>query len=759
MATLLYPAYPPPMDDRKIHSTWVKCFNIDGRLYGLDVSETGGIVTITSGAFISNGCVSVLSDSMTLSIADAPDEPIYIYGYFGYGETDNSGIIDFSKSILEGYAPIARKCDGNWISTEAINYEELRDMIELHDSDLNVHITSDQRDGFEAATEPHIGNVFATQSDNIYGPITTKGELAIAAYSMIGGLPIDAQLPYDNTSTILNDNFTTNYAPFLPQGVNDYANIANTTAKKAKDGYMEYPIGNILISSASNSGFSYGRCEAEISDLYDGIRSTKLRKFKIVKGAKSAHLIWRDESGTVFNTESNYIYSSIKIPEDDNIIYIEASVNDGTTTNTIRKEYIDLQPSEWNILPVNIFGLNKNTIKYYKVEIQYAYNEESSYFYIDDISASSYVETNDLTDIGDAIVAVRASSLAFYDTYYEPPKIDISIDGGSNYLTDILQNEVNLTTSLPAPAGNYKLRLRINLFNNGGNFNTTKISWPEERKNHMMSADIQSDIGIVVGGVHQSTHLESLLYRKSSDAMVSAPSNINVSIEGAGTAMTNRIMDINGGRTGSLVLTTHYGLNWANNSAISRQNLPERKYEHGCAADDNFRMMVWQGKFISDYNSAHEFLSMSDSWLTLSNSPHTGQSVGKIIGNSLYAARGTTTGSTGLLYNRNSKTWATLSLNHYKYYSTCAALKSNVIIYESQSGSDENQVYFDIDSQTEKNIQCPVTGPGTSDTAVYYDDSISFGPWESSGTYFTTHYIYTPYRSPRLGGFAVKYTV
>ena len=758
MAATIYPAYAVPLNDIKVNALWDKCFNLNARISGFGLVEIGDYLIVDEGVCISNGII-VHADVQQINITDNLVEPYYFYCNFGFHETLNLPVFGVSRTLLDGYASLAKKEYGTWVSTEASTYNDLKTYVTDHTSNADLHITADEYEALDGADNPSESNLFAKQSDTIsYIPVSNN-ELTLLPISLVAGYGVESFTP-DTDGTMMYDIFTSNTSSFIPYGVRELIDPDKIYAKQAKDGYMDDIFGNIIANASSSDYINGGRCTIEQQNVFTGLKTQYTHKVQITAGHGPAFVTWTWPDGLDIDAQSDYIYINIYIPSDENLEYIEISAYDGASYASSKTRYSEFTIDSFNAITLNVEDLTKSSIDYLNLSFKYTDEESSGYYYIDSPATAAFIETTNLTDITQQITAARVSPIVVVSDNASDPKIDLSIDGGSNYLTDLQFDSYVDLSSLPAVAGNYQLRLRFNLFNSGGDFTQIKTPWTDQRKDYMMVSDSQADISVIYGGMWITTQrTDSLIYKRATDTITTGLSNINISVKSSKAVKLGNGVNISGGISSATPSTANYILNWSNNSTISRAALSVRSYDHGATSSGDGRVINFQGIGYASDPAVYEFIEPADSWSTLPNSPNTGQTCGSIIDGYLYAASGSTTGSTGTKFNRQLESWSAMGLNNFVYYSTCAALNSKAIIYESDKDSVERQTYFDYDNQTEYTISAPLTGYGNAATAVYNDDAVSFGPYEKNNTYYTTHSLYVPYKSPRLSGFAVKYII
>lgn len=757
MAIQVHPSYPYPQHDVKINELWSNCFNVNGLLWGMSVSQYSGSAIINEGAFISNGVV-VHTGPTSTTVDATMTEPFYLYGHFGFADSLNLPVIGISRTLESGYAPIAIKQDGTWSNLDPVTIKNLKDLPAAHKIDTNSHITSDEYAALVAANDPSLDNLFAKESDTTSLLPVMSDEMKLLPYSLVAGYAIDDMVSSDSTDKTIYESVTSNSVEFLDIGLRELFDIGSMSVKRSDDGYMDNLFSSIVVNADSSNNLHLSRCSVEQQSEVAGLRGQYSHKMAISNACGPARMTWAWTSGLDITSDSDLIYTNIRIPDTTDLTYIELSISDGTSKETLRKELYQLSSTDPNAFALDVSQLDQSSVIYIDLKFQYTNGISSDYFYIDSFAKASTISTLPLTDTTSPITAARISTLIGTGEFIEQPIVDVSIDDGTNYLNNIILDDYNGLGSLPLPSGNYKLKLRFNMMNTGGDFSRTMISWPDQRRGQAMLSDSQADISVLVGGDCNLVAANStVVFSRPADAIHYGRVNSELGLSFSAHANIGKYFSLIGGRVSNVAQKTNYLMDWATDTISSRQDLVVNASHGGLASCGDNRLLHFMGKDNRGLSTLFEFNIASDAFTSLTSSPASGQTSGRVIGNGLYAASGDSTAATGIKYSKQTESWTALGLNQFTYYSTCARLKSRAIMYESELGSVKNNGLFDHDTQTEKSIQAPLTGAGNSGSAVYYDDAVSFGPYEKDGTYHTAHSMYVPYKSPRLSGFAVKY--
>jgi len=768
MAYTVKPAYGPPVNSVKVRDLWERTVGLNGRLSGLAVTDNEFIATIGDGSFISNGCVINVRDAI-VDLADAGLQPINIYGY--YDESNGDGKVVVSRTPKTGWALLATKWEDSWSSAQSVATIGLRPVAVQHIvTDTHLHITEDQKNALSVESNPSAINPFLTEADAAIGSFIVPSGLAIGVNS-VGG---------NSSSSLMVNSPAGN---IVIEGVAGYKTGGSFGGARGLVDRMMYIIeanGRWFPDTFSRTSIDTAAREAYVSNLgieeiaSAGPNTDEYVRATILNEGFSATMVWGGFSSGAGESQIGIKIPMIFIRADSGVSSVELECPGALTVEkTVIK---NPAPGKW--IPIVSKISPDDSVDVNGVLITIKGGEGA----VIDVSGVSCVPLITIKKEFDSVVdlpsAISVSPMGMVDNPDECLNIHIEPLNRSDYINPAFTNKAPDSIS----SNEEYIKASLVMAGNGGLFSKAATEWDSNRRDYCISDSKDTGLSYLIGGNDGGGALSSIMaYSPNSDSVITIDADSSINPNKSGLAVFESDMIITGGDYGGATDDV-YSLCVASNSISVKTSLLESRKNHGSVAIGENKALIWMG---DETDMSHEYNLATDSWKVMPDvMPGAGPSSGSFYGGvrsinrqaysevdiaagddnvsdnvnaCILVGAGEAPGSTGGKVDLVTNSYSNLGLDNLVSGSNIGITGFGVALFQSEESGDARLGCLDMISLTERSIDMPTSGKGGCGNSMHRDESMSLGPWESFGEFFTEHNIFSYCTPFWLSGAVIKW--
>lgn len=772
MAYQVYPNYAPPVDSTKIRQMWDRGIGVFGRLSGFQVEEDplAGTLVMSKGSFISNSCV-VNVDEMDLNIGGIITQPIFVYGW--YDPKISTASVAVSDSPMKEWALIAYKWGDEWQVPDDRTTYSLWVNSGVHiDSDSSteegqIHITPEEKAAILAEPDAGPNNPFLTLSDTTVGMIYSDSDLSVAVMGVgakgESGIAID-YFDQNMMSDCSSSRFASGGATGSGGGYEGAISCVEADGRWFEDTFreelstwgayhnlsdLEESVPSPISDGSRLLSIGEGGVEAVVSTGLleewpgESVLGSKVATFMIFLEGEAEYIkLGTHQSG------GDSVYSEVKAPESGR--WISMSVNiDPETSKTLVGIYAAIKGCTGCTFRVS--PVYRSPVVSFVTRLR-GPSENSKSFRVSPLTSS-------------------------IDDRY-PFRYYIESDGRDPFEVAPYFNHSPIESS----AYDEYYRVKVVMRSAGGLVVENGTEWPDNRIDYCISDSSVTGSSLVIGGREGGSIKSSVVaYSPSGNVMTTIFDNQHIKANKACSSDFPGEILVCGGEIISPEKAVKM-LDIASGTIQQRSDMPAAKKEAGSCSVDVNTSLVWGGP---DNNDVYSYNKKSDTWTTMPSIVNTsGIRDGSYFQGATYHFRdlkyqvdiddglavdeheslgcivigsGITPGATGSKIDMATFTFVSLGLQNMVSGSNVSSLPFGVSVFQSEGDTGKRSGCLDILSGTERNIEVPTTGIGSSGNSIHSDGRISYGPFQGLTEYDRSHSIYSYIKPCWLNGIALKW--